>query len=148
MKQNLDVTFNLHLGAHQRCSSMHLPEREEPTAVARGRLPRITQVLALAIHIQELVRKGEVQDYAEFSRKRQVTRERISQILKLVWLAPDIQTEILYLPPILGGRYPISELSLRPIADLLSWKEQGEAWMKLKRERRLIPVAATKEAAG
>ncbi len=61
-----------------------------------------------------------------------VTRERMSQLMKLTWLAPDIMQEILYLPPTPSGRYPISELAVRRVAALLSWNEQRNAWNLLK----------------
>ena len=65
-----------------------------------------------------------MRDYAALARAGQVTRARLSQITSLVYLAPDIQMELLYLPPVPTGRYPISETALRNIANLLSWADQ------------------------
>jgi hypothetical protein len=62
---------------------------------------------------------------------------RISQVMRLKYLAPDIQVELLYLPPTPTGRYPISETSMRRIASLLSWVDQREQWERLKVEHRL-----------
>ena len=101
------------------------------TVPARGQLPRVTQVLALAIHFQDVLRRREALDYADLARFGGVSRERISQIMKLLWLAPTIQQEVLYLPPTPGGRYPISELSLRRIAKLLPWDAQRAEWTRL-----------------
>jgi hypothetical protein len=53
-----------------------------------------------------------------------VSRARISQILKLVLLAPDIQEAILFLPPTLRGRDPIHLRQLQPLAALWDWEEQ------------------------
>jgi hypothetical protein len=92
----------------------------------------MTQVLALAIHFQEAILRKEARDYADLARLGGVSRERISQIMKLLWLAPSIQQEVLYLPPTPGGRYPISELSLRRIAKLLPWSAQKAEWTRLK----------------
>ena len=128
MKSNAAVSFSLH-GMEPRCPDDGIPKR--------GRLPRVTEVLALAIYIQAAVERREVTDYAEFARSRYVSRERISQVLKLIWLAPDIQVEILYLPPALPGRQPISELSVRRIAEILDWDQQREQWKRLKRDRRV-----------
>jgi len=97
-----------------------------------GRLPRITQVLALAIHMDNMIRRGEAKDYADLARLSCLCRERISQIVRLNYLAPDIQIEVLYLPPTPSGRYPISETAIRRIANLLSWARQREEWAKLK----------------
>ena len=104
------------------------------TVPARGQLPRVTQVLALAIHFQNVLLRGEALDYADLARIGGVSRERISQIMKLLWLAPSIQQEVLYLPPTPGGRYPISELSVRRIAKALSWESQIAEWSNLKEQ--------------
>jgi hypothetical protein len=88
--------------------------------------------MALAIQFQEMVRSGEVRDCADLARLAGLTRERISQVMKLAWLAPDIQMEILYLPAVHGGRFPVSEVAARKIATLLSWTEQRAEWAKLK----------------
>ena len=47
----------------------------------------------------------------------------MSQIMELVWLAPDIQQEILGFPRSGVGRFPISEVTVRKIADAMSWVE-------------------------
>ena len=85
-----------------------------------------------------MVRSGEVKDYADLARLGGVSRERISQIMKLVWLAPTIQQELLYLPPVPGGNYPISELAVRGIANSMLWSEQQRMWADLKRAARVI----------
>jgi hypothetical protein len=107
----------------------------EPIASRRiGRLPRITQVLALAIHLEDMIRRGEAKDYSDLSRLSCLCRERISQIVRLNYLAPDIQVELLYLPPTNSGRYPISETALRKIANLLSWVDQRREWTAIKQK--------------
>ena len=102
-----------------------------------GRLPQVTRVLALAIHFDEMIRKGEARDYADLARQTCLCRERVSQIARLNYLAPDIQVELLYLPPVPTGRYQISETALRRIANLLSWADQRREWAGLKELHRL-----------
>jgi hypothetical protein len=102
-----------------------------------GRLPRITQVLALAIHLEDMIRRGEAKDYADLARLTCLCRERISQIVRLNFLAPDIQVEILYLAPTTSGRFPVSETAMRKIANLLSWEDQRRAWAALKQQHTL-----------
>jgi hypothetical protein len=102
-----------------------------------GCLPRITQVLALAIHLEDMIRHGEAKDYADLARLTCLCRERVSQIVRLNYLAPDIQVEILHLPPTTSGRFPISETALRKIANLLSWIDQRAEWKALKQRHRL-----------
>ena len=110
---------------------------ERVPSVSRGRLPRITEVLALAIHFEDLIDRGEAKDYADVARLSCLCRERVSQIVRLTYLAPDIQVELLYLPPTLTGRCPISETSMRKIANLLSWTEQRREWARMKALHRL-----------
>ena len=47
------------------------------TAGPCGRLPRITRLMALAIHFDGLIRSGAVANYAELARLGNVTRARI-----------------------------------------------------------------------
>jgi hypothetical protein len=104
----------------------------EPTMTAArktGRYPRAAQVLALALQFQEMIDSGEVRDYADLARLGYVSRERISQIMMLVWLAPDIQQAVLRLPP--SGRAPFSEGALRRIAKLPLWEDQRRASREL-----------------
>jgi hypothetical protein len=51
-------------------------------------------------------------------------------------LAPDIQEELLFLPPIESGRDTIKEWQLRPIAAEPSWAAQRQMWRRLHCERR------------
>lgn len=102
-----------------------------------GRLPRVTQVMALAIHFQDMILRGEARDYADLARLGCLTRERMSQIMELVWLAPDIQQEILEFPPSGAARFPISEVAVRRLASLLSWRDQRSEWQQLKRRHNL-----------
>jgi hypothetical protein len=124
----LEIRFNLRTKLR--------PSREVP-ARRIGRLPRITQVLALAIHLEDMLRRGEAKDYADLARLSCLCRERISQIVRLNYLAPDIQVGILYLAPTAGGRFPISETALRKVANLLSWVDQRREWKALKQRHRV-----------
>lgn len=100
----------------------------------RGRFPRITQVLALALQFQEMIDRGEIHRHTDLARLGCVSRERISQMMVLIWLAPDIQEAILKLPQVPGGRFPISEGSLRKVARLAAWEAQRQRW------RHLVPT--------
>ena len=48
------------------------------------------------------------------------------------WFRRDIQEQILDLPLVERGHDPVTERDLRPIAAMLSWQAQREAWMKLR----------------
>jgi hypothetical protein len=124
----VEIRFQLHATRN--------PDGETgPSATPRsggGRIPRVTQVMALAIQFQEMIHRGEARDYADLARLGGVTRERMSQIMELVWLAPDIQQEILEFPPTGATRFPITEVVARWIASTLAWEEQRREWNRLR----------------
>ena len=69
--------------------------RKPPHSEAASRsIPRVARLMALAIRLKGLVRDGAIQDYAEAARMGRVTRARMTQIMKLLDLAPDIQEAI------------------------------------------------------
>lgn len=98
-----------------------------------GRVPRISRLMALAIRMNRLVREGHVRDYAELARLGHVTRARITQIMNLNFLAPDVQEEILFLPTVERGRDPIREHAVRPIAAAPDWGKQRRMWRNLQK---------------
>ena len=97
-----------------------------------GRVPRITRLMALAVRCQELLGSGTVKDYAELARLGKVTRARMTQVMNLLNLAPQIQEEILFLPEIREGREAVRESALRRLPGVWSWNEQVELWRKLR----------------
>jgi hypothetical protein len=99
------------------------------------RVPRLARLMALAIRFEELLRLGEVQGYAELARLGHVSRARITQIMNLRLLSPDLQEQILFLPPIERGRDPIHLALVQPIALEATWRRQRELWASLLRER-------------
>jgi hypothetical protein len=110
------------------------PKRMAPateSVAKRGRFPRITQVLALALQFQEMIDCTEVRSYTDLTRLGCVSRERISQIMMLTWLAPDIQEAILRMPQVPGGRFHISESALRKVARLPFWADQRARWQSV-----------------
>lgn len=100
----------------------------KPAQVAPGRVPRLSRLMALAIRFDDLVRSGAVGDFSELASLSHVTRARVSQIVNLLNLAPDIQEEILFLPLVQGDRDAISEREIRAIACESVWKMQREKW--------------------
>ncbi len=98
--------------------------RSRPT----GRVPRISRFMALAIHFEQLIQAGEVADYAELARLGHVSRARITQIMNLRLLAPDIQEQLLFLPSIGGGSDPVHLRQLQGIAGVSDWRKQRRLW--------------------
>jgi hypothetical protein len=75
-----------------------------------------------------LIHEGVVKDYAELARFGQVTRARLTQIMNLLNLSPDIQEEILFLAPVAGEREAVAERRVRAVAAMADWREQRRAW--------------------
>ena len=92
--------------------------------VPAGHVPRISRLMALAIYMQRLIDEGVVRDYAELARLGHVSRARVTQIMNLNLLAPDMQEEILFLPRVENGRDPVREHALRAIAAVADWGKQ------------------------
>ncbi len=110
-----------------------LEEATPHLEVPAGRVSRISRLMALAIEMDRLVREGHVHDYAELARVGHVSRARVTQIINLNFLAPDIQEELLFLPRIDEGRDPIREHAVRPIAATEDWGRQKRMWMRVAR---------------
>ncbi len=87
----------------------------------KGRLPRITRYMALAIYYEDLIRQGQVHDYAEIAMLGYVTRARVTQIMNLRLLAPEIQERILNLVRLEGGREGCNLHQLQAVA----WNRVG-----------------------
>jgi hypothetical protein len=88
--------------------------------------------MALALRFEQLVRSGAVRDYAELARLGQVSRARITQILSLLHLAPDLQEQILFLPRIQKGRDPIHLDHIQRLAAVLDWHTQRRRWNEMR----------------
>ena len=114
------------------------PHRREPArgvqtrpAVGTSRIPRVSRLMALALHLDELLRTGVVANQAALAQLGHVSRARISHIQSLLHLAPDLQERLLFLPPVTQGRDPIHLRQLLPLAARLDWREQRRLWQEL-----------------
>ena len=115
------------------------PKKAAVQAVPPGRVPRVSKLMALAIRFEGLLREGKVSDMSELARLAHVTQPRMTQIMNLLHLAPDIQEDLLFLPLVTEGRDPIHERMLRSLTAMLDWGKQRGAW---RRPRGRYPVKA------
>ena len=99
------------------------PRPDPVSKPVQAQIPRVTRLMALAIKFQDMVDRGEVHDYADIARLGYVSRARMTQIMNLLNLAPEIQEQILLVQCSLGG-----ERQLRPITAKASWDEQRHLW--------------------
>jgi hypothetical protein len=108
-----------------------VPTTPNAVEVEPGRTPRISRLMAVAIRLERMLRTGEVANLTELARLGHVTQPRMSQILNLTLLAPDIQEELLFLRPVTSGKAAVHEKMLRPIAAETDWTQQRETWSKV-----------------
>jgi hypothetical protein len=94
-------------------------------------VPRVSRLLALAWRLDQLVRTGTLADYATLARLGHVSRARVSQIVSLLLLAPDIQETVLFLPPTKRGSDAIRLRQLQALAALPDWQHQRRRWQEL-----------------
>ena len=92
--------------------------------------------MALARHVEELVHSGSIASYAVAARVGRISRARMSQILGLLNLAPDLQEHLLFLEPPARGRPALVLRHVLAVAAALDWTEQRRRWRQLQRAPR------------
>jgi hypothetical protein len=128
---NNEVTYALNFCAGRKGRGKNTTfssDRQLLDSTAADRpIPRIARLMALAIRFEGLIQNKTMRDYAELARLGRVTRSRMTQIMKLLDLAPDIQEQILFLPGIQG----LNERNLRPVVSRIDWGEQRRLFHKI-----------------
>ncbi len=85
-------------------------------------IPRISRLMALAIHFDGLIRQGLVRDYADLARLGGVSRARITQIMNLLNLPPWTQEKWLFLEG-RPGRARVTERDVRSVSSSAIWRK-------------------------
>jgi hypothetical protein len=128
--------------------TLHLPRRRAHPPVVRprggpaplpGRVPRVARLLALALRFEALLHHGTVASSAELARLGRVSSARISQIINMRGLAPDIQEALLFWPPVPRGRARLTLAHLQQVAAALDWPTQRQRWHALRQALGLCP---------
>ena len=96
-----------------------------------SRIPRASRLMALALKFQDMVDCGEVRDYADLARLGYVSRSRITQIMNLLYLAPDIQEQLLDLQHSGRSGRTLCERHLRAVLKMIDWSEQRKLWRNI-----------------
>jgi hypothetical protein len=94
------------------------------------RIPRVARLLALAHQIDAEIRAGRLRDLADAARLAGVSRARMTQVMNLTLLAPEIQEAILCAM----SEHAPGERELRAIVRVTLWDEQVAAWRALNEE--------------
>ena len=72
------------------------PAPAAPAAPAVPAVPRTVRLLALAIRFEGQIREGSVRDQSALARRLGITQPRMTQIMSLTLLAPEIQEQVLH----------------------------------------------------
>jgi hypothetical protein len=121
------VTVTLARPARRRKADKPQETDRRSAPISSPRIPRITRLMALAIKFQGMLDCGAVHDYADLARLGYVTRARITQIMNLLNLAPDIQDEILGLRAAADQKI-VAERHVRSVVKFVLWERQRQAW--------------------
>ena len=124
MSSHPEVTYTLDFELRRRSGPKGQVARRPSEDSA---IPRIARLMALAIRLDGLIREQTIPDYATLARRGRVTRARMTQIMKLLDLAPDLQEQILFLPHLPR----LNERNLRPTASRIDWDEQRRLFREL-----------------
>jgi hypothetical protein len=135
MNETLSVDFQFSIKPQGRGARKRMVEKTSSLEDTKplGRIPRISRYMALAIHFEGLIRQGVVTDFADLARLGHVTRARVTQIMNLRLLAPEIQEDILLQVSNHVTRDQFGLKELQEISMYLSWSKQRIAWFRLKR---------------
>ena len=100
------LTGTLFRRRSSRVTLSETPPLPKPEPVRRP--AKVARMLALAHHLQGAIDRGLVADRAAVARKLGLTRARVTQLLDLLLLAPDLQVAVLGLEAV-DGAEPMSE---------------------------------------
>jgi len=120
-------------GAFENGNTGALRFRAPPNRVVRSdppakparipKTPRVVELLRKAIEWKGHLESRKMASQAVIARQEGITRARVTQVMGMLRLAPDIQEKILTSPHSLHGR-PVTERMLRPIGAIADHRDQ------------------------
>ena len=110
---NLTVRYKAPFGGTPTNESEPRDRHESP------RPSRAARMLALAHHVEQLIEAGKLSGYSEAAQALGLTRARVTQVMNLLLLAPEIQEQILTV------ELRASERSLRRVVREPAWEGQS-----------------------
>lgn len=90
----------------------------------------MAELLRKAMDWRALLDSGEASNQAEIARREGLTRARVTQVMGLLRLAPDIREHLLDMPDTIR-RPLLTERALRPIAQIDDRRDQLYEFQKL-----------------
>ena len=115
--ENGNVGTVTRLVATERVVSAVPPRRGKPKPPKEPTTPRVVELLRKAIEWQGFLESGAAASQADIARRGGITRARVTQIMGMLRLAPEIQQHVLSMPAAVR-RPAITERALRPIAQM------------------------------
>lgn len=115
-------TLNRRVAANQILNSVPI-RRGNSNLPREPKTPRVAELLRKAIEWQALLESSEISSQAEIARREGITRARVTQVMGMLRLAPEIQQRILSIPEMVR-RPPVTERMLRPIGTLSDYCNQ------------------------
>ena len=125
---HLKVKFETAASKHGQ-RRIRSPKPSKPAPLQRT--PHISRLMALAIRLEHLIETGQIANHAEIARTAGLTRARVTQILNLANLAPDIQQAVLELADRPRESTRLKEADLRHYSQIHCWEKQRRLFQKL-----------------
>jgi hypothetical protein len=110
---------------------------------AMTKAPRGARLLALAHKCQGMLGRGEVASMADLARLGRVSRARLTQIMDLMMLAPEIQEELVFHLEVLREVRVVQE----EVREVDEWRERSLAY-RVRYCRPSGPTALHQESSG
>jgi len=116
--------------ATARVVSAAPPRRGKLKPPKEPKTPRVVEFLRKAIEWKALLESGQIATQADIACQEGITRARVTQVMGMLRLAPEIRENILSIPNTIP-RLPVTERVLRPIATITDYHDQIREFHKL-----------------
>jgi len=107
--------------------SFGLPKKKE----VPGKIPIVSRMMALAIFYEQLIKNGKIKSFSDIGRLENVSQQRVSQIMSLLYLSPKLQNKILTLPMQFPYSKFISTEKCIQIAKIIDFERQEELFERI-----------------
>lgn len=111
------------------------PPRGNSKPAKEPKTPRVVELLRKATEWRALLESGQIANQAEIARREGLTRARVTQIMGMLRLAPEIQKQIRSMPDSVG-RPRVTERMLRHVEKVADSRDQ--LWESMEKSRPYI----------
>jgi hypothetical protein len=125
------IECTVHFGRRGQGGAWRADQRPAQPMPFAGRIPRLARLMALALRFEQLLATGVVKDFRTLARLGHVSPARVSQIVSLLHLAPDIQEALLFRRRPERGRDSLDLGKVLPLTKVWDWQKQRRMWRNL-----------------